>query len=184
MRKVFILSLLLIVFLFALVGCSTKTEETKSGEKQEILEIATNTFVGYLKYYVPEDFTYRADLRGLAYSEDLKKVHIKGDYESDPDNVISVVAYVSNEGKGAKQYTDEINEKLSDEDVKYEIKPNGKIIEIYARENYEINGKVNYAYIADKYEEIYVVNIVGPKEKAEEISQLANEIYSSLHFNT
>ena len=177
MKKKIIVSLLLILLLTG-CGCSIKTN-TKNDKPYHL---PTSTSVGYLYYYVPADFTYRPDLRGFLYNENEKKVYMKGDYENDPDNVISMVVHVENMNKSAKQYAGEINEKLSDIDVKYTIKSNELITEIYARENYVIGNAVNYAYILDKEGYIHILNIKGPKDKADEIAKIVYDIYYSLKF--
>ena len=191
MKKKILYCLLFVCVIF-LVGC--QKEDKKEQERIENLinnppteeprKAEPNMKVGVLWFYVPKsEYTYRPDLRGLIYTEDEKKVFMKGDYDNDPDNVISLVVSSENLGKGAKQYTDEINAKFTEQDVFYTMKKNDKIIEIYARENYVIGNNVNYAYILDKDGLIYVVNIRGPKEKATEISKLASDIHSSLLFS-
>ena len=189
MKKKILYCLFAFIIVFSLIGCGKKEEPKKEEKKQEekkdeVRAIEPNMKLGSLWFYIPKkEYAYRADLRGLAYSEEEKKVFIKGDYESDPDNVISIVVYVQNIGKGAKQYTDEINANFTEKDVFYTIKKNSKISEIYARENYVIGNKVNYAYMVDRAGFIYVVNIVGPNAKVEEISKLAADIHSSLLFS-
>ncbi len=188
MKKKILYSLITFVLVFSLIGCGKKEEPKKEEQKQEQEETSRlaepNMKVGLLWFYVPKkEFTYRDDLRGYIYTEDQKKVFIKGDYENDPDNVISIVVYSENVGKGEKQYTDEINAKFTEKDVFYTMKKNSKIIEIYARENYVIGNNVNYAYIVDKAGLIYVINIRGPKDKSSEISKLATDIHSSLLFS-
>ena len=111
-----------------------------------------------------------------------KKVFVKGDYYNDPDNAIYLVVYTINADQGSKQYTDALNEKFTDEDIKYTIKSNGIIMEIYARENYVINNNINYAYIMDKAGYIHVVNIIGPKDKEDDISKLVAQTFLSLTF--
>ena len=177
-RKLLVIAFVL--FMFLVVGCGNNVNIEPNNEKVNVIG---NTTVGYLKYYVPDDYTYRPDLRGLANSEQEKKVHMKGDYDNDPSNVIVLIVNAANVNMGSSQYVGNINEKLSDEDIKYTIKPNGKIIEIYAREDYVINNKVNYAYIMDYAGYLHVVNIQGPEDKKEEITKLAKEVYASLEFN-
>ena len=191
MKKKLLYSLLFISFIF-IVGCQKEDpEEIKRIENlinnpptEEPRKTEPNMKLGLLWFYVPKsEYTYRPDLRGLAYTEDEKKVFIKGDYETDPDNVISIVVYAQNLGKGAKQYTDEINSRFTEKDVFYTMKKNDKIVEIYARENYVIGNNTNYAYMVDKDGLIYVVNIKGPNSKSSEISKLASDIHSSLLFS-
>ena len=176
--------LFLIIGVLLLTGCrlNVKINATNNNTNTQKNNVEVNASVGYLYFYAPKDYTYRSDLRGLAYREDEKKVYIKGDYENDPDNVIVIVIHVENMNKGAKQYADEINNKLSESDVKYVMKSNGQITEIYARENYVIGNNVNYAYITDQAGYIHIVNIKGPKDKSDEIANVVNEIYSSLKY--
>ena len=191
MKKRVLFSLLIIVFAFALIGCEKEDKEEINriqdlinNPQAETRKTEPNMKLGVLWFYVPKsEFTYRPDLRGLAYSEDEKKVFLEGDYENDPDNVISIVVYSSNMGMGANQYTNQINSNFTDQDVKYVMKKNDNIIEIYAREAYVIGNNVNYAYNVDKAGLIYVVNIKGPNTKFDEISKLAIDIHSSLLFS-
>ena len=183
MKKKVLLSVIVFICVFMLVGCSSK-----DGKKEEIVVTNTptpqekegNTKVGYLRFYAPIDYTYRPDLRGLMYAESEKKVYIKGDYENDSSNAIYLIAYVETMNKTAQEYVNEINNKLSDQDVKYIMKSSNKMNEIYVRENYVINGAVNYAYIIGKSGDIYVVNIKGPQDKDNEILELANDVFESL----
>ena len=175
MKKTVAGILIIVALLFVLTGCGSEEE------KKDIIE--ANEKVGVLSFYVPEEFSYRKDLRGLMYDESQKKVFVNGDYNNDPDNTIVLVAYYETIGKDAKQYTDEINAKLSNTEIKYEIKSNGKITDIYAREKYKSGKKTNYAYILDKDEKVYVVNVVGPKDKAEQIAIYARKVFSSLELN-
>lgn len=196
-----VLCCLFVLLMVLMVGCSKK-EETKNEvtpsptiiptEKPTPIstpesingQVEANKKLNLLRFYIPaNDYKYRVDLKGLAYTEDEKKVFIKGDYENDPDNVITVIAYTSNVGKGAKQFTDDINAQLSKKDVLYTLKKNDHIIEIYARENYVIGNKTNYAYVLDKAGLVYIVNITGPKDKSDEINKLATDIHLSLLFS-
>ena len=177
MKKVF-LSFLSIISILLITGCGSK--EIKEN-KEEVKQVEPNTKVGYLNFYAPLDFDYRKDLKGLLYSENEKKVYIKGDYENDFDNVIYLISVVEKQNMGGKQYIDSVNSRLSENDVKFVLKSNGKIIEIYSRENYVIGTNVNYAYITEKDGYIHTVNIKGPKDKSDEISKIANDIYLSLN---
>ena len=172
MKKKFVFSLL-ILMCFLLVGCQTNTSS------KEVIE--GNSWVRKLRFYAPTDFTYRADLRGLAYSEADKKVFLKGDYENNPTEVIYLISALEFVNKDVKEYIDSVNTKLSDNDVKYVIKTNFQSQEIYARENYVINGVINYAYILGKEGNVYVVIVKGPQDKDSEIMKVAEKVFESLY---
>ena len=184
MKKKLFIIFVLFISLFMISGCSQKNEKSSENNTSKEESVEPNNTVGYLKFYVPDDFQYDPDLRGLAYAENEKKVFIKGDYYSDPYNVVSLVVYVNNAGMGAKAYADSINENLTDEDVKYSLKSNNKITEIYAREDYVIGDEVNYAYIMDYGGYIHIVNIRGPKDKKDEMVVLLKKLFPSLVFNS
>ena len=189
MKKKILYSILFVLVIF-LVGCQKedkdeikRIENLINNPNANVNKIDPNMRLGFLWFYIPKDeYTYRPDLRGLAYDEEEKKVYIKGDYDNNPSDVISIVVYSINNGKGVKQYTDEINANFTQKDVFYTMKNNENIIEIYARENYVIGNDTNYAYMLDKAGTIYVVNIKGPNAKSSEISKLARDIHSSLLF--
>ncbi len=188
MKKKILCSILVFIVLFMIIGCSKKDEPVKEQEEKKVTSTPTikstniepNARVGYLRFYAPSDYTYRSDLRGLAYSESEKKVYIKGNYESNPNSVIYLISALEFSGKDVNEYVNEINAKLTDNDVKFTLKTNEKKQEIYVRENYVIGNNVNYAYILCKSGDIYVVNIKGPQVEKDEITKTATNVYNSL----
>ena len=190
MKKKIVLSIITFILLFAVVGCSSNENKSQGKDGNVVNNIPTatpeiepNTSVGYLRFYAPTDYAYRADLRGLAYDENQKKVYINGDYENEPNNVIYLITALEFQNKDVKEYVDEVNTRLTEDDVKLSLKTNTKNQEIYARENYLIGENINYAYLIGKSGDIYVVNIKGPKEKSLEISKLANDVFNSLYIS-
>ena len=171
--------LLLVTDLITLAGCS---DETQNFDNQIDDRIEENSYitVGKLNFYVPDDFTYRKDLSSTENIEDEKKIFVSGDYENDPDDTITIVAYTLQLDKTAKQYTDEINEKLGDVGVKYLPKTNDKLDEIYAREDYEVRSTLNYSYIIDSENVFYIVDISGPIDKESTLREIANKVFVSL----
>lgn len=183
MKNKFICVLLTVMF-FILVGCDKKDEKIQntviSTPTNNVTSVEPNAKVVYLRFYAPMNYTYRPDLRGLAYSEEEKKVYINGDYENDPNSVIYLIVAKEYQNKDISEFVNEVNNKLSDNDVKFGMRKNSKKQEVYARENYTINGIINYAYLVGKSGDIYVVNIKGPQDKQQEIDQLAKNVYDSL----
>ena len=184
MKKKILLSIITFVLLFA-VGCSSNEKEETGGNVFNLtptptIEIEPNTRVGYLRFYAPTDYTYRPDLRGLAYDESQKKVYLNGDYENNPNSVIYLITALELQNKDVKEYIDEVNTRLTEDDIRFSLKTNSKNQEVYAREDYLIGDNINYAYILGKSGDIYVIYIKGPKEKSLEISKLAYDVYNSL----
>ena len=154
MKKKILFSFLIILMVIVLVGCGKKEDKEPivtptSTPTPAPTPIEGNTRVGYLRFYAPSDYTYRADLRGLAYGENEKKVYIKGDYENNVTGVIYLISALEFSNKDVKEYIDSVNTKLTDNDVKFSLQTNSKNQEVYVRENYVINGMVNY--LGDPY---------------------------------
>ncbi len=186
MKKKLLYILLVFLLIINVVGCSSKDEESinnlEEEEKADLNKepdiVQFNTQFGLLLFYVPKDeFQNRNDLN---VKED-EIVFIKGDYDNNPENVISITVNKKNVKKEAKEYADNLNSKINN-DIKYVAKQNYRIIEIYARENYVIDNNVNYEYIIDYNGVIYIVNINGPKKMQKEISKIASDVHSSLVF--
>ncbi len=180
MKNKFIIITLAIIMCFSLAACSNK-EKDNTNTSTKATEIEGNTQVGYLRFYVPSDYTYRTDLRGLAYSESQKKVYIKGDYENNPNGVIYLISALEYTNTDVKEFVDKVNNNLSDNDIKFTLKTNSKKQEVYARENYIISGNLNYAYIVGLNGDVYVVNVKGPQDKSSEITALATNVFESLY---
>ena len=179
MKTKVLLCLVLFTIMILMVGCSNKNDYYQGKNSQ----IESNTSVGYLKFYAPSDFSYNDDLRGLAYTESQKKVYVKGDYSSDPYNVIYLIGVLEYQNRDVKDYIDEINNKLPEKDVKYVLKTNNKNQVVYARENYIVAGNINYTYILGKRGDIYVVIVRGPQDKRNEIEAVIGDIYNSLYIS-
>ena len=144
-----------------------------------------NKEVGNIKYYVPNDYKYREDLRGLFYSDDNRKVYAKGDttdYSS--FYYIDMIKSKSNNQK-LKDYMESINtNNLKENDVKF-IKFDNKNMEVYERAGYVTKKGdveiVNYAYIIqidDDY--FYGLTISGPKSNQKEVEETAKSSAYSL----
>lgn len=191
MQKKILISLLTIVCILGISGCSNKTDTPSNDVVPTKVPTPTptpadvegNTRVAYLLFYAPNDYTYRPDLRGLAYDENNKKVYIKGDYENDSANVIYIITALEFQNKNVDQYIEEVNTKLADKDVKFVLKNNSKNTKVYARESYVIGNNINYAYILGKSGDIYVVNVKGPQDKTSEIAELASNVFKSLYIS-
>lgn len=181
MKKKILLFLLMFVALFTITGCGSGS----NNEEQEET-VTANTRVGYLNFYAPEDYNYNPELRGLIYSENERKIYSKGDV-NDYSDVIFVDVYVDSFTGSLKEYVETVNNKLSDKDVKFTLKSNKSISELYAREDYTLtkNGveRVNYAYLVAQEKYIHAVSINGPKTKSDEVKTLARKIGSSLKFD-
>ena len=183
MKKLFI-GLLTLLLVISFTGCGTKKNEAnKNSKKPSIREVEGNTRVGALLYYVPKDYKYRPDLRGLIYSENEKKVHVYGDYENDPNNCIYLIAVVENKRMELFEYAQSVNGKLSDDDVKFTLKMNSKKSELFAREKFVYKEQINYDYLLGYAGDIYTVNIRGPKDKETEMKSLARDLYNSLYIS-
>ena len=175
MKKI-ILSILLMGLMIAMTGCGEVAKPAEN--KEEIVE--TNTKFGWSKLYVPEDFTYRPDLRGLIYSEDERKLYIKGDSE---DRSTAVIIDLMQEETNLYfvQYIDKLNDNITD--IKYRLIQE-KPVQLFAREKYE--GKsgdtiiYNYTYIAEYNSYIYKYTISGPQSKEEELNLLKEKLVKSL----
>lgn len=193
-KKILILLLLItIVGLFILTGCdnSSKNVNEKNVEEVQKNEEAKipNTQVKDLKYYIPSEFKNYKDLIGIAYSQDTRKIFVKGN-ASDLNDAIYVDVYTNVSSQGLTNYIENVNKNLSDQDVKISF---GKDIildkgttSVFSRENFVLkkdgNETLNFAYFTYKDGYIYTINIHGPNSKSEEIKTLAKEVLSSIKF--
>lgn len=170
MKRKFLL--LIIITIFVLTGCGNKN--TKN---------VANNSVGDLNFFVPTNYEYREELKGLAYTENEKKVFVKGIFD-DFNDAIFINVYTIKSDDSLKKYIETLS---SGDDVEFSLNSNNNISDIYSRENYF--GKqhgvdiVLYMYICKKDNYIYMVNISGPKTKNDEVSNTAYDVYSSLTFN-
>ena len=176
MKKTFIKigSIFLCICCFFSIGC----------KKEEPEGITANQKVGSVKYYVPKDYEYRKDLKGLLYSEDERKVFAKGnttDY-----NTFYYIDMIKNNSNGKKlsDYISDVNSKnLKDGDVKFK-KIDNENLEVYGREGYIIKQNnietINYAYITQADDFFYGLTISGPKANQKEVEEIAKSSANSL----
>jgi hypothetical protein len=185
-KKLFLICLLLTIF--TLTGC-VKTKETKTpsdGPVEIVEDIKPNLQVGYLKYYVPEDFKSNPDKIGLAYNDNTRKIYTNIDI--DDAEVILIDAYATSYEKDVSAYAEEINQKLTDvEDVKFKIVKQSKLSKsgtlVYGREDYLLNSdngpRVYYAYVITIGGYLHTVSISGPTYKSTDVKELAYQILQS-----
>ena len=157
---VLVCSLLLIV-----VGCGIKRMEP-------------NIKFGWIKVYVPDEFTYRPDLRGLIYSEDERQIYIKGDpYDRSEAVIIELLKQTSN--FTLSEYIENTNKNLT---IKYN--QINKEPQIYLREKYEGHSGnttiYSYTYMTTYNSIIYQITISGPQEKEKELDNLRETVLYSL----
>ena len=187
MKKKALLSLLLILSLFLITGCGKKKEEPVAQpdpEPEPIVEpqITANQELGWLQYYVPEEYTYQPDLKGLAYEENDRKIYTKGDYNDRNDVIIiDVVKIELSDSIVFDDYVTNINNYITS-DNKY-IKTSDTPA-IYAREKYE--GKANdvlvynYTYLTWYNGYVYNLTISGPISRDDEMYTLKMDILDNL----
>ena len=175
MKKVNIILSITIICLFTLII---------SGWKKNNEESVTNQKVGAIKYFVPNDYLYRKDLKGLFYSEDNRKIFAKGDTNDyNTFYYIDMIKSDSN-GKQLSDYISDVNTKnLKDSDVKFK-KINNENVEVHGREGYITKQGtielINYAYITQVDDSFYTLTISGPKSNQKEIEELAKKISTSM----
>lgn len=152
-------------------------------KKEEVIiddGIKPNQSVSELKVYIPTDFNYELNLKGMGYTENDRKVFSKGNRE-DNNDVIYIDIIKTYSPMEFKNYINELNKSFEEEDIKYTIKDQTKI---YARENYiTISNEieiVNYEYLVNINGYVYSITIKGPKVKEDEIKSLVNQIYDSI----
>lgn len=188
MKKKALLSLLLILSLFLITGCGKKKEEPAPQPEPdpepvvETPQIAANQELGWLQYYVPEEYTYQPDLRGLAYEENDRKIYTKGNYYDRNDVIIiDVVKIELSDSITFDEYVGSVNNYITG-DNKY-IKTSATPA-IYAREKYE--GKANdvlvynYTYLTWYNGYVYNLTISGPISRDDEMYTLKMDILDNL----
>ena len=180
MKKIF-LTLLIVVTLF-LTGCNNKKENTNENgnnneTKRRTHEIA-NTDIGYIQFYVPWDFDYKPELRGLMYNENERKIYTKYDKDT-----IYIDAYIESYEGSVEKYIEEVNSKLTSKDVAYKF-IYFNTTEIYGRENYSStkNGveMLNFSYVCNVGGYSHIISIWGPKSKSSEIQEISKDVLLSI----
>ncbi len=174
-KNLFISIIFIFIMCITITGCGNNN----------LKNVEPNQKVGLVKYYVPEDYQNRNDLRGLFYSEENRKVYAKGD-----TNDYSTFFYIdmiksSSNGQKLGDYINDVNtNNLKEGDVKLKKFDNEHIL-VYAREGYEIKKGgieiINYAYITQVDDSsFYTLTISGPKSNIKEIEEIAKKSAYSL----
>ena len=176
MKKKIVLSLLVIVMILGVTGCGKKKEEEK---KEEIPQIVANQELGWIKYYVPTDFVYQPDLKGLAYTDNDRKIYTKGDYK-DRNSVIIIDVIKQELNENLDDYIIKLNNNITGSQY---IKTSDTPV-IYSRERYE--GKANeiviynYTYLAVYNGSLYNITVSGPLSSDDELYSLKSNILNTL----
>lgn len=187
MKKIIIysgISLVLIVGLFLLTGCgeekSATSQNTSSTPTPTKVAVQPNTTMGYIKIYVPSDFTYRPDLRGLIYTENQRKLFVKGDpNDRSTAVIIDITAEEFNTHRDV--YINKKNENIKDGNT-YKLKSEKPVL--YFRDKFE--GKsgntviYNYSYIVLYENTAYNIIVSGPSTAETELLKLKDDIKASL----
>ena len=173
-KKIFVL-----LSIFTLSACGNKQQENI------IADVEPNQRVGELNYYVPSDYIYNPDLRGLVYTEDERKIYSSTDMDIVND-VIYIDAFVSSINTTIESYIENVNtNNLSDTDVKF-ILTNNQKIDVYERAGYifvkDNVERINYAYITYKNNKLYTVTLSGPRTMEEDVKSIAQTLLASLSF--
>ncbi len=171
------IKIIVIMFCF---GCILLTGCGKADVKKQ----EANQSVSNIKYYVPNDYKLRNDLRGILYNDESRKVFAKGDKNDYSSFEYIDMIKTKSDGKSLLEYIDEVNTKnLKDGDVKF-FKINHSELEIYGREGYMTKQGdieiINYAYLIAYQDDYYGLTISGPNSKKDELKSLSNEIIESL----
>ena len=170
---------LFVVFLFLILitcnGC----------KKEEVLTpstIITNQTVNYLKFFIPDDFEYLPDNRGMLYTENDRKIFSKKLSEDDNDKIYIdiVTSYLP---KSITKYITELNNSLEEDDIKYVEKTNDKGLTIYAREKFITTSNeleyINYVYIINIDGYNHVVSVNGLNSSSQEIEKVVFQLFES-----
>lgn len=171
MKKIF-LSLCTIIGVLVLTGC-IKPQEVLQEKKVE-----PNVSMGWISVYVPIEFEYRADLRGLIYSEDERRIFVKGDPQDRSTAVIVDLIKVETDDN-IKDYVEKVDSNI---EVKYKKIKEDPIV--YLRNKYE--GKsgdtviYNYTYLTNYNDYIYSITVSGPQDKETELNKIKDDILVSL----
>ena len=184
-KKILLICLLLSIF--TLVGCTVKkkTETSTEGPTEITDDIKTNNQVGYLKYFVPTDYQKNPSKIGYAYNDNTRKIYT--DIDIDDPNVIILDAYADPYQGDVSAYAEEVNGKLTDEDVKFKIVSQSKLAKsgtlVYGRENYAMNQdgntRVYYAYLTTIGGYVHTVSVSGPYFKSTDVKELAYQVLQS-----
>ena len=174
MKKKIISCLFILLTLFAITGCASRKEETKEPS------VVANTKFGWSKVYVPNEYAYRPDLRGLIYSEDERKLFIKGD-PYDRSDAIIIDLMMEEYNDYIENYVNAKNSSIKDDNTYKLIKE--KPAKLFAREKYEGQSGdtviYNYTYISKYNDYIYLYTISGPKSKESELNTLKTSFLNS-----
>lgn len=173
MRKIIAISIIVIIALLVLTGCGSVAEQ-----KSNYTDTSANTTIGYIKLYIPSDYTYRPDLRGLMYTESESKQFVKGN-ANDRSSSIIIDIMVEDMMLDQEMYINTVNENLG-ENI-YKLVSQNPII--YYRDKYEgENGTVtiyNYAFKIIYNNSIHTITISGPSTMEEDLIVLKNNIKDS-----
>ncbi len=180
MKKKVFLSLLIIISIFMVTGCGKKEEQPQEEPQEEVPQVKVNQELGWIQYYIPDDFTYQPDLRGLAYTDNDRKIYTKGDYENRNDVIIVDVTRQDLDAD-FDSYIYKINSFITGDNV---YTKTSEYPAIYSRERYE--GKVddvvvyNYTYLTWYENFVYNISISGPTGKDFELGTLKTDILDTL----
>ena len=183
MIKKIVLSLLIALSLFIVTGCEKVKENNGSINNATPTPTATpvtaNIAFGSIKSYVPTDFEYRPDLRGLIYSENERKLYIKGNPE-DRSEAIIVDLMKQAISDDLDTYVERVNKNLKDV---YYVKIKDKPL-VYIREKYQ--GKsgdtiiYNYTYFCEYRNYLYTITISGPQKSETDLNTIKDNILKTL----
>lgn len=174
-----ILFSLLIIISVVLTGCEItykEKEPAKKEDKKEEKKLYANRKIGGVYYYVPLDFTYHPELRGLIYDEDSRKIFIKGDV-NDRSEAVIIDAIIEGKYDDFDAHIKDLNDKIKDGTKYVLVKENPKI---YGREKFK--GKsgettiYNYTYLAYYNGYLYSITVSGPESKESELNTLKTNI--------
>ena len=169
MKKYLYVSLL--IGLLFIVGCGNS-----------IKRMEPNITFNNIKVYVPSEYAYSPELRGLIYSENERKLFIKGDYRDRSEAIIiELLKTVMN--SNFDSYVETLNNNIST--VKYKkIQEEPKM---YLREKYE--GKsgdtiiYSYTYLTSYNNILYSITVSGPQAKEKELNELRTTVLYSLRID-
>ena len=178
MKKI-ILSVVLIVSALFITGCEININVNDNTNDNNTPKLVANTKFNAIKMYIPIEYDYKPDLRGLAYSADERKLFIKG--EATDRSEAMIVDLIKQKLEGSlSDYVEKINKNLPD--VKYTKLKDEPLV--YVREKYQgKSGKTiiyNYTYFVSHEGNLYMITVSGPQSKEAELNTLRGNILDTL----
>lgn len=174
-----ILSLVLLISVVFIAGCNINVNVNKNTNDDNTPKLVANTKFNAIKMYIPIEYDYKPDLRGLAYTADERKLFIKGEPTDRSEAIIVDLIKQKLEGS-LSDYVEKVNKNLTD--VKYAKLKDEPLI--YVREKYQ--GKsgetiiYNYTYFVSYDGYLYMITVSGPQSKEAELNTLKGNILDTL----